>query len=99
MARHKQQGRFVAGRLQERLAGKVTGKTFRYRDFGMMATIGRGRAVADFNHFNTTGWLTWWIWGLSHIYFLIARPARLLVAIKWLFEYVTFKRGSRLILK
>ena len=95
----KQQGRFVAGRLKERLSGKVTGKSFRYRDFGMMATIGRGRAVADFNHFNTTGWLTWWIWGLSHIYFLIARPARLLVAIKWLFEYVTFKRGSRLILK
>ncbi len=95
----KQQGRFVAGHLKQRLSGTLTGKAFKYRDFGMMATIGRGRAVADFNHFNTKGWLTWWIWGLSHIYFLIGRPARLLVAIKWLFEYVTFKRGSRLILK
>ena len=95
----KQQGRFVAGHLKERLSGTVTGKAFKYRDFGMMATIGRGRAVADFKRFNTRGWLTWWIWGLSHIYFLIGRPARLLVAIKWLFEYVTFKRGSRLILK
>lgn len=95
----KQQGRFVAGRLKELRSGKLAGKTFRYRDYGTMATIGRGCAVADFKHFNTTGWLTWWMWGLSHIYFLIVRPARVLVAIKWLFEYVTFKRGSRLILK
>ena len=95
----KQQGRFVARCLRNELSGWVTPGTFKYRDYGMLAAIGRGRAVADFGRFSIKGWLTWWFWGLSHIYFLIARPARLLVALKWLLEYVTFQQGSRLIVK
>lgn len=95
----KQQGSFVARCLKNELTGRPRPGAFRYRDFGMLATIGRGRAVADFGRFSIKGWLTWWFWGLTHIYFLIARPARLLVALKWLLEYLTFQRGSRLILK
>ena len=95
----KQQGRFVARCLKNELSGRATPDKFRYRDFGMLATIGRGRAVADFGRISTKGWLTWWFWGLCHIYFLIGRQSRLLVALKWLFEYLTFQRSSRLIVK
>ncbi len=95
----KQQGRFVASCLKNELSGRATPGKFRYRDYGMLATIGRGRAVAAFGRVSTKGWLTWWFWGLCHIYFLIGRQSRLLVALKWLFEYVTFQRSSRLIVK
>ena len=95
----KQQGRFVARCLKNELSGRATPGKFRYRDFRMLATIGRGRAVADFGRISTKGWLTWWFWGLCHIYFLIGRQSRLLVALKWLFEYLTFQRSSRLIVK
>ena len=65
----------------------------------MLATIGRGRAVAGFDRLSFRGWLTWWFWGVIHIYFLIARQSRFMVALKWLLEYITFQRGSRLIMK
>jgi NADH dehydrogenase len=95
----KQQGRFVARCLRNKLSGKSKQARFRYRDFGMLATIGRGRAVAGFDRLSFCGWLTWWFWGVIHIYFLIARQSRFMVALKWLLEYITFQRGSRLIMK
>jgi len=95
----KQEGRYVANLIGRLVSGKAPGKPFRYRNFGMLATIGRGCAVADFGFFTMKGHLTWWLWGISHIYFLIARQLRWMVALKWLFEYFTYQRGSRLILK
>lgn len=95
----KQEGRYAARQIDRISAGKSPGKPFRYRDYGMLATIGRGCAVADFGRFTMRGRLTWWLWGFSHIYFLIARQLRWMVALKWLFEYFTYQRGSRLILK
>lgn len=95
----KQQGRYAAKQIVAAIEGRDPGKEFHYRDYGMLATIGRGCAVADFGRFTMRGRLTWWLWGFSHIYFLIVRQSRWLVAFKWLFEYFTFQRGSRLILK
>ena len=95
----KQQGRFAARQIAARVAGRPWNSAFRYRDFGMLATIGRGCAVADFGRFTMRGRLSWWLWGFSHIYFLIARQLRWMVAAKWLFEYFSYQRGSRLILK
>lgn len=94
----KQQGQYVARILNSELSGRPVPGPFKYRDYGMLATIGRGRAVADFGQFSSKGWLTWWFWGLTHIYFLIVRQMRLLVALKWLLEYLTFQRSSRLII-
>ncbi len=94
----KQQGRYIARLLSNELSGRPVPGPFKYRDYGMLATIGRGRAVSNFGRFSSKGWLTWWFWGLTHIYFLIARQMRLLVALKWLLEYLTFQRSSRLII-
>ena len=93
----KQQGRFVANLIARRIAGKPVPQTFRYRHAGHLATIGRGSAVIEFPHYEMTGRLAWWIWGIAHIYFLVGVPSPLMVSIRWLWEYITYGRGARLI--
>ena len=62
-----------------------------------MATIGRKAAVADFGFARLSGRLDWLLWGMVHIYFLIGFLNRITVALDWLWAYVTFQRGARLI--
>jgi NADH dehydrogenase len=93
----KQQGRHVAAEIRARLVGKGSGKPFRYRHAGSLATIGKRKAVIDFGRFKLRGAIAWWIWGLAHIYFLIGVRHRLSVALSWLWNYMRDQRGSRLI--
>ena len=93
----KQQGMYVAEVIKARLAGKTEVPPFRYRDRGKLATIGRRTAIISFGRLRLKGWLAWWIWGIAHIYFLISLRNRLIVATQWLWSYVTFERGARLI--
>ena len=93
----KQQGTYVARVIAARLAGKPPSGPFRYRDFGNLATIGRHQAVVDFGWLRLTGRLAWLAWGVAHIYFLIGFRNRLTVAIDWLWSYITYQRGVRLI--
>ncbi len=92
----KQMGAYVARAIRTRVDGKRS-KPFRYRHYGNLATIGRSRAVIDFGWLRLRGWLAWWIWGSAHIYFLISMRNRALVAWQWLWSYLTFQRGARLI--
>jgi NADH dehydrogenase len=92
----KQEGAYVAEVIKARLAGK-TAPPFRYRERGKLATIGRRAAIIEFAGLQLKGWLAWWIWGIAHIYFLISLRNRLIVATQWLWSYVTFERGARLI--
>ena len=62
-----------------------------------MATIGRHAGVADFGWVSLRGRVAWWLWGIVHIYFLIDFRSRLTVSINWLWSFLTFKRGARLI--
>lgn len=62
-----------------------------------LATIGRGHAVADFGWLHLSGRSAWLLWGLVHITFLIGFRNRIVVLLDWLWAYVTFKRGARLI--
>ncbi len=93
----KQQGRFVADVIANRIAGKPAAQTFYYRHAGHLATIGRRSAVIEFSHYKMKGRLAWWIWGIAHIYFLVGVPSPLLISIRWLWEYITYGRGARLI--
>jgi NADH dehydrogenase len=43
------------------------------------------------------GFLAWWTWGFAHIYFLVGVPSPVLVSLRWLWEYLTYGRGARLI--
>ena len=93
----KQQGRYVAAVIKRRIAGAAPPAPFRYRHAGHLATIGRQSAVIEFPFLKLKGWLAWWIWGIAHIYFLVGVPSPLLVSIRWLWEYLTYGRGARLI--
>ena len=93
----KQQGAYVARVIAARLAGKPPPTAFRYRDFGNLATIGRRKAVVNFGRVRLTGRPAWLLWGMAHIYFLIGFRNRIVVAADWLWSYVTYQRGARLI--
>ena len=93
----KQQGAFVARLLRQRLQGKVEEAHFRYRNHGTLATIGRASAVADFRWIRVSGFLAWLLWGMIHVFFLIGYRNRILVLTEWLWAYVSFQRGARLI--
>ena len=93
----KQQGRYVARALAARVAGDPAPPPFVYRDAGNLATIGRQRAVIEFPFITLRGWLAWWIWGFAHIYFLVGVPSPVVISLRWLWEYLTYGRGARLI--
>jgi NADH dehydrogenase len=93
----KQQGAYVARLIQWRVAGGQAPEPFRYRDEGMLATIGRGAAVANLRWVKLTGWIAWMFWGLIHIYFLIGFRNRMLVFLNWIWAYFTYGLGARLI--
>ena len=93
----KQQGAYVARFIRRRIAGDQLPKPFRYRDEGMLATIGRGAAVANLRWIKLTGWVAWMFWGLVHIYFLIGFRTRMIVFLNWVWAYFTYGLGARLI--
>jgi NADH dehydrogenase len=93
----KQEGTFVARLLSARARGAPEPMRFAYRNAGNLATIGRNRAVADFGWLRLTGFAGWLLWAVAHIFFLIGFRSRLMVATEWLWSYITFGRGARLI--
>jgi NADH dehydrogenase len=92
----KQQGLYVARQLIAEAKGQSL-PPFRYRDTGALATVGRGRAVAQLGRARVTGLPAWLLWSLAHIWFLIGFRNRAVVAMTWLWSYATFQRGTRLI--
>lgn len=93
----KQAGRHVAAIIASKVAGRPAPGPFRYRHRGNLATIGRHSAVIDFGWLRLRGYLAWWLWGGAHIYFLIGVRNRILVAVQWLWSYLRFQSGARLI--
>ena len=64
---------------------------------GELATIGRRAAVVKLGRLQLKGFVGWLFWAAVHIYFLIGVRNRFVVAFSWLWTYVTFQRGARLI--
>jgi NADH dehydrogenase len=93
----KQMGRYAGRVIAARIAGRPAPKPFVYRHYGDLATVGRKSAVVKLGRFELTGFLGWWFWGIAHIYFLIGLRNRFVVALNWLWSYLTFQRGARLI--
>src|ERR687894_433944 len=91
-----QQGAWAAANILRAIEGK-SGRPFRYRDLGNMATIGRNSAVADIRGLRLTGFVAWLAWAVVHILNLIGFRNRVLVGLQWLWSYLTLQRGARLI--
>jgi NADH:ubiquinone reductase (H+-translocating) len=93
----KQMGRYVGTLIAARVSGRAPPSPFRYRHRGDLATIGRHAAVVKLGRLELKGFLGWLFWSVVHIYFLIGIRGRFAVAFTWLWDYVTFQRGARLI--
>jgi len=92
----KQEGMYLARLIKARGARREH-PPFRYRNPGALATIGRKSAIVEMGRFRISGFIGWLLWSLAHIYFLIGFRNRLVVAMNWLWNYLTFQRGTRLI--
>ena len=93
----KQMGRYVGEVIAARIKGEKAPPPFAYRHLGDLATIGRKSAVVKLGPVQLTGFVGWLFWSAVHIYFLIGLRNRFVVALNWLWSYVTFQRGARLI--
>ena len=92
-----QQGRHTSRNIRLACRGEPL-KAFRYRDRGMLATIGRAQAVAGFGRLHFSGFLAWWLWLTVHIVWLIGFRNRFVVLLDWAVAYVTWQRSARLII-
>ena len=91
-----QQGRYVANNIKNNT--KPSNRIpFKYSDKGMMATIGRFKAIGVIGNFEMAGFTAWLFWSLIHLIYLIGYRSKILVAIEWIFAYFLNKRGTRLI--
>jgi NADH:quinone reductase (non-electrogenic) len=91
-----QQGAHASRNVLRAIAGQPL-DPFRYKDYGTMATIGRGSAVGDIKGMKVSGFFAWVFWIFLHIFWLIGFRNRVAVMTEWAWAYVTFQRRVRLI--
>lgn len=91
-----QQGRYAAQQIVARLSGRTL-PSFEYHDRGMMATVGRMKAVADLYGFRFGGPLAWFVWLFVHLMQIVQFENRLMVLLQWAWHYTTRNRSARLI--
>ena len=98
-----QMGRHVADLIASEIRGteKPTEArpAFSYTDKGIMATIGRRRAIAWSGPFKAKGWVAWLAWLFIHLMTLVGFQNRLVVFVQWMWQYMTYQRGARIITK
>lgn len=92
-----QQGRFVGKVIAREAGGELEESAFRYRDKGIMATVGRSRGVVEAGKLKITGFVAWVAWLLVHVMYLIGFRNRMIVLFEWTWAYLTFRRGARII--
>lgn len=93
----KQQGRYAAKAIIAELQNHTAPGPFRYRDWGTMATIGRSASVGKFGKLEVTGFIAWLLWGAVHVAYLVGFRNRLSVMLNWLWAWMFYAKGSRLI--
>jgi len=93
-----QQGYHAARNIILRCKG-FPSRPFRYVDRGVLATIGRGTAVANIGRLKLSGFAAWLAWVLVHIFQLIGFRNRFVVMFEWAWAYVTYKHSARLIMR
>jgi len=89
-----QQGEFVGRRILG-----TDGGTFVYHDPGSMATIGRSKAVVERGNLRLTGLMAWLAWLFVHLIKLMGSRNRVMVFIQWVYSYLSYQRGARLIFR
>jgi len=94
-----QQG-VALGKNLNRLAANKPLKAFAYFNKGSMATVGRNKAVVDLpNNMTFGGFMAWLTWMFVHLLYLVGFRNKAVVVANWLYSYLTYDRGTRLIIR
>ena len=94
-----QQGRLLAKNLKA-LFHKKPMQSFKYKDLGSMATVGRKKAVVDFPQgLKFGGFSAWLLWMFIHLISLIGFRNKLVTFVNWVWSYFTYDKGNRLIIR
>ena len=91
-----QQGTRAGKNVLRAIAGQPLDR-FKYKDYGIMATIGRGSAVGDIFGLKISGFFAWLFWIFLHIFWLIGFRNRFVVMTEWAWAYFSLQRRVRLI--
>lgn len=73
--------------------------SFNYFDKGTMATIGRNRAVVEVGKIKFQGLIAWFVWMFIHLISLVGFKNRMVVLVNWVWNYFSYDRGIRLIIR
>ena len=94
----KQTGRHIGKAIRADLGEKKDPGAFKYKDLGIMATIGRAAAVAEIKHFpRMKGFSGWMTWNMVHIATLMGGRNRLASMVNLGTKYVTWRKSHSLI--
>lgn len=93
-----QQGALLAKNIIRLVKGKNM-MPFKYRDKGMMATIGRNRAIAEFSKIRLHGTAAWFAWMFIHLVLLVGYRNKLVAFVNWAWSYFNYDKGIRLIIR
>jgi NADH dehydrogenase, FAD-containing subunit len=93
-----QQAKLLAGNLKKELKNKAP-MEFRYKDLGIMATVGRHLAVVELPYIHFQGVLGWLVWMFIHLMSIVGVRNKLIVFINWAWKYFTYDQSLRLILR
>jgi NADH dehydrogenase len=92
----KQQGRYLGRVLRMRIEGRGDPGPFRYRDYGQLAVLGRSAAVADLGRLRLKGLAAWVLWSAVHLVLLMGARNKVLVYVNWVWAWLTYGSGARL---
>ena len=93
-----QEGKHAAATISELVRNGGAG-VFRYKDPGIMATIGRNSAVAELGAVRLSGFFGWLMWLGVHLVNVISFRSRIVVLVNWAWEYLFYDRPIRLIVR
>jgi NADH dehydrogenase len=93
-----QSAKLVAGSISDMVANGGA-RAFRYKDPGIMATIGRNSAVAQLSWLHLSGFPGWVFWLVVHLINVVSFRSRLVVLVNWAWEYMFYDRPVRLIIR
>jgi len=92
-----QQGQYVAKVIRSEINGKGKRERFHFKNYGKMAVIGRFDAVAQMGSLELSGFFGWIVWLLVHIHFQVGFKNKVSILISWIWSFIMFKAGARLI--
>lgn len=71
---------------------------FQYNDKGVMATIGRRRAVVDLPKWKFQGWFAWLVWMFIHIMSIIGFRNKIITFVNWSISYFNYDKPLSIII-